>query len=58
MRLSQALEKSRIAILEKDGGRYLAASTAIYFEKDGTVKKVMNNSDEIPMSNEWEPIEK
>lgn len=56
MTLIQALEKSRIIVLESKGKRYYAPHTTIYMENGGNEIRLDNCKDWPVMDDNWRPM--
>lgn len=56
MNLTDALDRSRVAILRMKDREYHATQRAVYLRMNARVR-VVENSDDIPVSDAWEPVQ-
>jgi hypothetical protein len=55
MNLTDALDRSRVAILKMKDREYHATQRAVYLRMNARVRVAEN--DEIPVSDAWEPVQ-
>jgi hypothetical protein len=55
MNLTDALARSRVAILKMGKKEYHATERAVYLRENARVR-VLDSNDEVPVSDAWEPV--
>lgn len=56
MTMTEALQKSKIAVLKTEGWEVFASGTGAYIRFSFTGKSYVLSSRQIPMSKDWQPL--